>query len=281
MNEKIEHFLSTLGRSVNTIKTYRQALIRYEEIAGDELSNDAYEKFLCQIKKIKNTSTKNVMRTAVMRLYAFYEVPGESRRKNLNDHYLEKQKSQPVNFNREAIEKLIAHVERMPLKNLDDWRDRAFVLLAVDGGFRISELCQIKRSSIDWLNRQVHIVGKGDKPAFVRLSKRSSEAFSSYLSYREDNVVFLTPDGMRKSIKQRMIEAGIPKGTIRIHDFRHYFVTVTLIATGNIKVAKEFARHENIKTTDRYSHMATPELDKIYDDVFNKGESNETNRTYP
>lgn len=270
MNEKIEHFLSTLGRTVNTIKTYRQALVRYEEITGGELSNESYEKFLCQIKKIKNASTKNVMRTAVMRLYAFYEVPGESRRKNLNDHYLERQKTQPVKFNREAVEKLVFHIEHMPLKSVEDWRDRAFVLMAVDGGFRISELCNVTRNDIDWLNRQVSVVGKGDKPAFVRLSRRSSDALASYLSQRKDNLIFMTADGMRKAIKQRMIAAGIPNGTIRIHDFRHYFVTMTLLATNNIKVAKEFARHENIRTTDRYAHLATSELDQIYDEIFNK-----------
>lgn len=270
MNEKIEHFLSTLGRKANTIKTYRQALTRYEKVTGGELSNESYEKFLRHIKKIKNTSTKSVMRTAAMRLYAFYEVPGESRRKNLNEHYLEKQKTQPVKFDRAAVEKLVSHLEQLPLKRLEDWRDRAFVLMAVDGGFRISELCNITRNDIDWLNRQVSVVGKGEKFSFVRLSRRSSDALASYLSQREDNLIFMTADGMRKAIKQRMVAAGIPKGTIRIHDFRHYFVTMTLLATNNIKVAKEFARHENIKTTDRYAHLATSELDQIYDEVFNK-----------
>jgi integrase len=57
-------------------------------------------------------------------------------------------------------------------------------------------------------------------------------------------------------------------GTITPHSFRHYFVTVILRGSGNLKLAQELARHKNISVTQRYAHLSDDELDKGYYDVF-------------
>ncbi|HNN14635.1 MAG TPA: site-specific integrase, partial [Anaerolineales bacterium] len=54
------------------------------------------------------------------------------------------------------------------------------------------------------------------------------------------------------------------------HTFRHYFVTTTLRATGNLAIAQRLARHENIQVTNRYTQLADEELDKAYYDIFEK-----------
>ncbi|MEM5776079.1 MAG: tyrosine-type recombinase/integrase, partial [Anaerolineaceae bacterium] len=48
------------------------------------------------------------------------------------------------------------------------------------------------------------------------------------------------------------------------HSFRHYFVTRVVKATNNIKVAQELARHENIATTEIYTHLIDQDLDAFY-----------------
>ena len=50
--------------------------------------------------------------------------------------------------------------------------------------------------------------------------------------------------------------------------FRHYFVTRVLAATGNLKLAQNLARHQNIAVTQRYAHLSDDELDKGYWEVF-------------
>jgi integrase len=74
---------------------------------------------------------------------------------------------------------------------------------------------------------------------------------------------------MWKAIKGRMKEAGIDEHLVRIHDFRHYFVTMTYLALGDLKLSQELARHESIATTNRYAHFGG-EADKAYDEIFNK-----------
>jgi len=57
-------------------------------------------------------------------------------------------------------------------------------------------------------------------------------------------------------------------GTITPHSFRHSFVTRVLAATGNLKLAQNLARHQNIAVTQRYAHLSDDELDKGYWEVF-------------
>jgi integrase/recombinase XerC len=59
-------------------------------------------------------------------------------------------------------------------------------------------------------------------------------------------------------------------GTITPHSFRHYFVTTVLLASGNLKLAQELARHSNIAITQRYAHLSDDELDRGYHEIFNK-----------
>lgn len=286
MNNQAEKYLSTLDRLPKTLKTYRWALGYYFKIA-DELSDDAYETFLTAIRTL-SPSTKRVLRSAVMGLFAFAEIGDLARREKLNEHYMRKVKVKPVVFERGDVETIIAHCDTLR-GDLIKLRDRAFVLTLADTGFRISELCGLTRGEVDWQEERVMITGKGDKTAVVRLSHRSVAALREYLAARSKldgesgkplgslplfaqhgktkKIKPMTIDGMRKAIKERMKEAG---ARVRIHDFRHYFVTTVVIASnGNLKKAQELARHESTQTTQRYAHFAPSELDATYDEIFN------------
>lgn len=288
MIDQAEKFLSTLDRLPRTIDTYRWGLSYYFNIAGEDLNDEAYETFLITIRDL-SPSSKRVLRSAVMGLYEFCEIGDLAKREKLNHHYMRKIKVKPVNFDREAVEKIIAHCETLR-GDLISLRDRAFVLTLADTGFRISELRGLLRGEIDWLERRVLILGKGDKLAVVRLSDRAINALQDYLAARAqldgesgkplgslplfaqhgniNKIKPMTDDGMRKSIKQRMKEVG---ARCRIHDFRHYFVTVVMIASGgNLKMAQEMARHESTQMTQRYAHFTTTELDSNYDQIFNR-----------
>ena len=287
MNDQAEKYISTLDRLPKTLKTYRWALNYYFKIAGEELSDNAYETFLAEIRNL-SPSSKRVLSSAVMGLYAYSEAGDLVKREKLNAHYMRKTKTKPVTFERDAVETIIAHCDTLR-GDLIKLRDRAFVLTLADTGFRISELCGLTRGEIDWQEERVMITGKGDKIAVVRLSHRSVAALGDYLSARSKldgesgrplgslplfaqhgkvkKIKPMSIDGMRKAIKERMKEAG---ARVRIHDFRHYFVTMVMLASdGNLKMAQELARHESTQTTQRYAHFTKSELDKNYDQIFN------------
>jgi site-specific recombinase XerD len=79
----------------------------------------------------------------------------------------------------------------------------------------------------------------------------------------------ITAGGMWKAIKERMEESGLERNTVRLHDFRHYFVTMTYLAKRDLKLSQILARHESISTTNRYAHFGS-EADEAYDEIFNE-----------
>jgi site-specific recombinase XerD len=293
MKTEINHFLETLDRSPRTIFAYRNALEQFIKVVGEdaEMNITSYTAFLKAIK-LKSPSTKAIYTTAVRQLYAFCKTGNSDELKEATKHYTRNQGKRIVNFNREAVEKVIEFCSALS-DGLEALRDRAFVLTLVDTGLRISEACTLKRSDIDWLEGRAVIIGKGDKQAVVRFSNRSIQALKIYLHARASvepnsrtplgsHPIFarhdiraskkirpITAGGMWKAIKSRIEEAGVERSAVRIHDFRHYFVTMTFLAKGNLKLSQELARHESISTTNRYAHFGG-EADIAYDEIFNK-----------
>jgi site-specific recombinase XerD len=301
METKIKSFLETLDRSPRTIFAYRNALKQFVAVVGEdaELNLATYTKFLTAIKS-KSPATKRVYTTAVRKFYAFHRAWNLDELKEATEHYTRMQGKRIVNFNREAVEKVIAYCASLngasatlPRETLEALRDRAFVLTLADTGLRISEACALKRGDIDWLEQRSIIIGKGDKQAVVYYSNRCIDALKDYLHARvnvEPNsriplgsqplfarhdiraskkIKPITAGGMWKAIKARIEEAGIERNAVRIHDFRHYFVTMTYLAKGDLKMSQVLARHESIATTNRYAHFNT-EAAKAYDEIFNK-----------
>jgi site-specific recombinase XerD len=198
----------------------------------------------------------------------------------------------------EQVENLIVTTadEELVTVKLRAYRDRAFLLTLADTGLRVHEACNLKRGDIDWNEQRTIIIGKGNKQAVVRFTSRSLAAIKDYLSQRASfdgnsgkqlgslplfarhdkgagsKIKPITPTTGRNIVKER-VEQFLGKdlvGKITPHSFRHYFVTSVLRGTGNLKIAQELARHENIEVTKRYSHLSNDELDKAYHDVFER-----------
>lgn len=293
MKTKIAHFLTTFNRSTKTIQAYRNGLVQFSKVVGDdaELNTKTYIKFLMAIKNL-SPSTQRVYRTAVLKFYTFCKAGNWVELKEATEHYTRKPGKRVVNFNRGAIEKIIEYCSTLS-GDLFALRDRAFVLTLADTGLRISEACALKRGDIDWQECRAVIIGKGDKQAVIRFSSRSILALKDYLSARSSvdpnsrkplaaQPLFARHDitasktiksigigGMWSAIKDRMTDAGIDRHLVRIHDFRHYFVTMTYLAERDIKLSQVLARHESIATTNNYAHFGG-EADAAYDRIFNR-----------
>jgi site-specific recombinase XerD len=293
MKTEIYHFLNTLQRSPGTIFAYRNALEQFVKVVGEDadLNTETYIKFLTSLEN-KSPSTQRIYTTAVLKLYTFYKAGNWAELKEATGHYIHKSGKRIVNFNQDAIEKVVSYCESLD-GDLFALRDRAFVLTLVDTGLRISEACSLKCGDIDWLEKRALVIGQGNRQAPVRFSDRSIQALKDYLRARESiepnsplplisqplfarhdiraskKIRAVSAGGMWKAIKDRISEAGVDRSIVKILDFRHYFVTVIYLAIRDLKLSQELARHESISTTNRYVHFGS-EADKAYDEVFNK-----------
>lgn len=301
MQEQINHFLDTLDLSKNTLDAYRYGLQRFVAIVGKDapLNAETFETFLSEIKDY-SPSTKQIWRSAVLGLYTFCKSGDLAEIQGIIRHYSRRQPKRIVNFNREAVEQVIEYCGRLS-GDLPALRDRAFVLTLADTGLRISEACALKRGDIDWLEARAIIIGKGDKQAVIRFSERAIQSLREYhvacasiepntrmplksqpVFCRHDiraskKIKPISASGMwtaikgdpKQGIKGRIEEAGVDRSLVRVHDFRHYFVTITYLAKRDIKLSQELARHSSIDTTNRYTHFGG-EADVAYDEIFNK-----------
>jgi integrase/recombinase XerC len=199
------------------------------------------------------------------------------------------------------IENILEYAKNIALITTEDkliqlinYRDRAFLLTLADTGLRVHEACALRRGDIDWNEGRALIIGKGNQQAVVRFSRRSMSAIRDYLTVRSSldgassrplgslplfarhdkgagkKVKSITTTTGRNIVTQRVREAlgDEAVGTITPHSFRHYFVTVVLRGSGNLKLAQELARHKNIAVTQRYAHLSDDELDKGYWNIF-------------
>lgn len=174
-------------------------------------------------------------------------------------------------------------------------RNMAFVLVLADTGLRVHEACNLDRGSIDWAEGKAIAAIKGGRDSVVRFSERSLVALKTYLSARSSldgssgkplsslplfarhdrgagkKIKRITTTTGRNIVNQSVGDILGPEaiGTITPHSFRHYFVTIVLQSTGNLKLAQELARHRNIAVTQRYAHLSDDELDKGYHGIFN------------
>jgi len=72
------------------------------------------------------------------------------------------------------------------IEHLINLRDRAFLLTLADTGLRVHEACNLRRGDIDWLEGRAVIIGKGNREAVLRFSRRSLRAIKDYLSARAE-----------------------------------------------------------------------------------------------
>jgi integrase len=173
-------------------------------------------------------------------------------------------------------------------------RDKAFLLTLADTGLRVHEACGLRRGDLDWNESRAIVIGKGNHQDVVRFTSRSIQALKDYLALRSTldgtsgkhlaalplyarhdkgagkKIKPITTATGRNIVSERVKQAlgDEAEGRITPHSFRHYFVTMVLRGSGNLKLAQELARHKNIQVTQRYAHLSDDELDRGYYEIF-------------
>ena len=174
----------------------------------------------------------------------------------------------PDTLSVDEIDRLIGSIDPSTPKGL---RDRAILEVLYSCGVRVSELCDLKIGDLFFGEGCIRIIGKGDKQRLVPVSGIARDRIQLYLETRgegrrNDATLFLNNRGGRLTrvmiftiIKQAALRAGIDK-KISPHTFRHSFATHLLEGGANIRQVQELLGHENILTTEIYTHLDSSHL---------------------
>ena len=158
--------------------------------------------------------------------------------------------------------------------DLSKWeghRNRAIIEVLFSCGLRVSELVNLKLSDLYLDEEYVRVMGKGSKERLVPISKRAIQELAFWFDDRchmqikpgEEDYVFLNRRGAHLTrtmilimIKRQAVEAGIQK-TISPHTLRHSFATALLEGGADLRIIQALLGHENIGTTEIYTHIDT------------------------
>ncbi len=307
-----------LARSRNTYTTYAFAMRSFEQMLRERrfdlaspcsyLAEDAIAWFAVKLKT-QSPATEQVYLQAATSFYKYLAAEGLSDVNLARAELLRRQRGRRPGirlpqFPASEIQQVLSYVsdEAFLLRDADverlrAMRDRAFLLTLADTGLRVHEACGLRRGDVDWNEGRAVVIGKGDKQAVVRFSRRSISSLQAYLRARApldgqsgrplaslplfarhdkgagQKVKPITTNTGRNIVSERVREAlgSAEAAQITPHSFRHYFVTTVLRASGNLKLAQELARHASVQVTQRYAHLSNDELDKGYYDVFEQG----------
>lgn len=202
--------------------------------------------------------------------------------------------------NMEKVERMLEYCLSQNLRRYKDYellrelRNLAFVVTLANTGLRVHESLGLMRGDIDWKRSKAVIIGKGEKLAGLRFSeqvvhmlnrlkgaeakyeipmKGSISGIPLFVRYTKKGPKQLTTQTGRdilQIVAAQALGSDYIKGEITPHTLRHYFVMVILRKTGgDIKKAKELARHESITTTEKYTQVEDSELDATYNEIFN------------
>lgn len=140
-------------------------------------------------------------------------------------------------------------------------------------GLRISELCALNRDSIN--NREFVVVGKSKKPRPCFITKEIEQDIERYLSMRDDDnpALFIanetgkriTPNNIQRVFRLATKKAGLTKVTP--HTMRHSFATRMLEEGVDIRYVAELLGHQDLNTTEQYTHIKNGALKQIYENV--------------
>ncbi|MBS1920878.1 MAG: site-specific tyrosine recombinase XerD [Bacteroidetes bacterium] len=167
----------------------------------------------------------------------------------------------------EEIENIIAQID---MSKPEGGRNKAILETLYSCGLRVSETVNLKISQLYLDVGFIRVIGKGDKERLVPVGSIAAKYINIYkndirihiaVKPGNEDILFLNKRGTKMSrvmifmiIKDLAKKAGIKKN-ISPHTFRHSFATHLIEGGADLRAVQEMLGHENITTTEIYTHI--------------------------
>lgn len=267
----IEIFLEALsaerGRSIKTLSSYESDLrLANDAIAGGLMNANAnaIQQYLSSLPDKPSSIARKA--SALRGFYKFLMMEKIiSHNPTANLELPKRTRTLPKFLSIDEIELLISSAG--DIKN--SIRLRAMIELLYASGLRVSELCELPMTGV--LGDKLLIHGKGAKERLVPMHDAAIHALNKWLDARGNNeskYVFpsnsttghITRDGFFKILKKCAILAGIDPNRVSPHVLRHSFASHLLAGGANLRAIQTMLGHEDISTTQIYTHVMPHEL---------------------
>jgi len=269
----VRHLVSERGSSPHTVEAYNRDIlvfIKYlEEIACAEPERRHVEAFMGRMRET-GKSTRSIVRSisALRGFFNFLLLDGKIKVSPLEDVDTPKFRS-PIP--RVLSEDEMGELIRLPEGAKMAVRDRTILELLYATGLRVSELIGLKKGDVNLNGGFVVALGKRSKERVVPLGSYSRDAIKTYLETQKPPGQYLFPNrhgGMitRQAIWKIIRKYGLQlhKGRGSPHTIRHTFATHLLEGGADLRSVQVLLGHEDISTTQIYTHVDSKRLKEIH-----------------
>ncbi len=149
-------------------------------------------------------------------------------------------------------------------------RDKSLLEVFYACGLRVSELINLKLSSLYFNEEIIRVFGKGSKERLVPIGQSAMDWTEKYIKQsrpllikgiKSENYLYLNSRGSKlsrmgiwKIVNKYAKEAEIQK-EVHPHTFRHSFATHLLEGGADLRAVQEMLGHADISTTQIYTHI--------------------------
>ena len=150
-------------------------------------------------------------------------------------------------------------------------RDVAILMLFLNCGIRRSELVGLNLSDV--YEDRIRVVGKGNKERMVYFGASCRRAIDDYLTERNKNILSdnralfgsrdhnrISAAAVHRLVKKHLLAAGLDASQFSAHKLRHTAATLMLSNGVDVKTVQEVLGHENLNTTQIYTHIENTAL---------------------
>lgn len=285
----LEYLANVLNYSNNTIIAYQNDItnfnkfVKEEKFAKDllEIRNDrvikAYISHLNNMGEAVNSVNRNI---ASLRGFYNYLLSEKIVDKNFftDISSLKKPKRLPQIIREKEIVMLLDSCNKQTTLG---FRDYLLIEFLYATGLRVSELCSLKTSDIDLINLEVKVRGKGNKDRIVLIYEELKEDIKHYLNLERITLLAKSNDENNRSLFLNNKGTSLTTRGVRVildkvikncgetfhispHMLRHSFATTLLNNGADLRSVQELLGHENLSTTQIYTHITYENLKKEY-----------------
>jgi len=287
-----ERYLSRLrvegGLSVNTIEAYRRDLNKFHSylyrtgvLPIGPLMPETLTGFLCSMHEARLSRASSLRCLSAIRGWLQFLMRERMIEENptIGLAPISRAVRLPKTLSQRDVTALL---ELGAVPTLEDLRDRAMLELLYATGLRVSELVMAEMALVNFDVGYLRVTGKGAKQRLVPVGERARQLLHQYveearprlLRKRVSRYVFvsrrggpLTRQAFWKLLRRRAQRAGI-RQVISPHMLRHSFATHLLEGGADLRSVQVMLGHENISTTQIYTHIERGRLKRVHDRYF-------------
>ncbi len=248
------------NKNISSIKAINERIIRHFTMNLSEylISKSSISRKLSSIRRLFNYAIRN----DIIETNPIVKISNPKSKRKL-----------PETINLDSFLEIFTLIDKENDINANK-RDKAIFELLYGCALRVSELCGLNFGDIDIKRMNVRVLGKGSKVRIVPLGKESLETIENYfctMSEQNFNEPLFT-DQNKKRISRQLVYKIINKYISKVSDIkkksphvlRHSAATHMLDNGADIMAVKEILGHENLSTTQIYTHISIERLKNSY-----------------